>query len=315
MDETRRSLIKGILAGGSLLALGVPGVTQATSISQSCSGGARNCQLLLGSTTIDEAFSKGAQAACASYTNYRQGALPIIKLEDKLLTNPLRVAELLTQSRDTRWIAVMDNASAAIFTELVRNIESHLLSLGLHSFSSGNHTPFPLRHVWATASPAYSAGGLLASRLISDRHNFSIIENFPGESVANGVIKDSSISEFLSYRQTEQPVTYLHCAGISPIEANRLIGWRGAGNWESVLPRADKFQAYEDKKTNDAVIKHPQLASWIEATGYAVVATALGLGRNQESCSIRAFVHRSSQRNPDHQGLSETHFVSFVIDV
>jgi hypothetical protein len=315
MDETRRSLIKGMLTGGTLLALGTPSITQAVSISQSPSGSTRNCQLLLGNTTIDEAFARGAYAACTSYTNYRQGTLPIIRLEDELLTNPLRVAELLTQSRNIRWIAVMDDASAAIFTELVRNFEGRLLSLGSHSFSSGNDVSFPLRHVWATASPAYSAGGLLASELIPNQHNFSIVENFLGESVGDGVIKGSSISGFLSYRLSEQPTTYLHCAGISLIEASQLVGWKGAENWGSVLPRVDKFQTYEDKTANDAAIKHPQLENWIETTGYAVVATALGLGTNQESCSARAFVHRPSQRNRNNQELSGKHFVSFVIDV
>lgn len=311
MDETRRSLIKGMLTGGTLLAFGASTITQAVSISQSPSGSLQNYRLLLGNTTIDEAFARGAYAA----SNYRQGTLPTIKLEDGLLTNSLRVAELLAQSRNIRWIAVMDDASAAIFIELVRNSGGRLLSLGSHTLSSGNDFSFPLRHVWITASPAYSAGGLLASKLIPNRYNFSIIENFLGESVGDDVIKDSSISGFLSYRLTEQPAVYLHCAGVSPIEASQLIGWREAENWGFALSRADKLQTHEDKAANDTTIKYSQSEDWIETTGYAVVATALGLGTNQESCSTRAFIHRSSQRNRNNQELSGKHFVSFVIDV
>jgi hypothetical protein len=65
----------------------------------------------------------------------------------------------------------------------------------------------------------------------------------------------------------------------------------------------------------DAAIEHPRFDNWIEATGFAVVATALSMGIQQASCSNRAFVHRSNQRNSNHQGLSGQQFVSFVIDV
>src|SRR5690606_27205734 len=148
MDETRRSLIKGMLTGGTLLAFGIPSIIQATSISQTPSGSTQNYQLLLGNTPIDEAFAKGAQAACTRYINYRQSTLPAFKLENEILTSPLRIFDLLTQSRNMRWIAVMDYASAAIFTELVRNFEGRLLSLGAHMSSSGNDASIPMRHVW-----------------------------------------------------------------------------------------------------------------------------------------------------------------------
>lgn len=315
MDESRRNLIKGMLTGGTLLALGIPSITQAVSMNQSSSGKTRDCQLLLGNTFIDEAFARGAQAACATYTSYRQDTLPAVRLDDELLTDPLRVAELLIQSRNTRWIAVMDNASAAIFTELVRNFEGRLLSLGSHTSSSSDDTSFPLRHVWATASSAYSAGGLLASEFIRSQHNFSIVENFLEQSPVDGAMTNSSLSGFLSYRLTEQRASHLHCAGVSPLEACQLIGWQAAEKWESALPRTDELQSNQDKTAIGTVIAHPQFENWIETTGYAIVATALGLETNQQSCSSRAFVHRSKQRNPNHQKLSEKHFVSFVIDV
>ena len=60
MDETRRNLMKGMLTGGTLLALGIPGITQAVSINQSLSDKTQNCRLLLGNTQIGEMFSRGA---------------------------------------------------------------------------------------------------------------------------------------------------------------------------------------------------------------------------------------------------------------
>ncbi|MDO8895394.1 hypothetical protein [Nitrosomonas sp.] len=315
MDETRRSLIKGMLTGGTLLAFGIPTVTQAVSLSQTLSGSTQNYQLLLGNTPIDEAFAKGAQTACTRYINYRQGTLPAFKLEDELLTNPLRIVDLLTQSRNMRWIAVMDHASAAIFTELVRNFEGRLLSLGSHMSSSGNNASLPMRHMWTTASPVYSAGGLLASLLTQNQHDFSIVENFLEQAEKDSAMSDSSSAEFSSFRLAEQPATHLYCAGVSPLEASQRIGWQTSGNWQPVLSRGDKSSIDQDKTATDAAIEHPRFDNWIEATGYAVVATALGMGVQQASCSSRAFVHRSHQRNLNHQGLSEKHFVSFVIDV
>jgi len=315
MDETRRSLIKGMLTGGTLLAFGIPTVTQAVSLSQTLSGSTQNYQLLLGNTPIDEAFAKGAQTACTRYIDYRQGTLPAFKLEDELLTNPLRIVDLLTQSRNMRWIAVMDHASAAIFTELVRNFEGRLLSLGSHMSSSGNNASLPMRHMWTTASPVYSAGGLLASLLTQNQHDFSIVENFLEQAEKDSAMSDSSSVEFSSFRLAEQPATHLYCAGVSPLEASQRIGWKTSENWQPVLSRGDKSSIDQDKTATDAAIEYPQFDNWIEATGYAVVATALGMGIQQASCSSRAFVHRSNQRNLNHQGLSEKHFVSFVIDV
>lgn len=307
MDETRRNLIKGMLSGGTLLAFGIPGISQAVSTSRFSTGSAQNCQLLLGNTPIGDAFARGAVAACTSYTNYRPDILPTVKLADELLTNPLRVAELFRQSRNIRWIAVMDDASAAIFTELVRNFEGRLLSRGSHTFSSGDGISSPLRHVWATASPAYSAGGLLASQLIQNQHNFSIVENFLEQSAGDGATKSASLAGFLTYRLTTQPATHLHCAGVSALEASQLVGWKASENWQPTT--------YSEKAGSNAAIEHPQFDNWVETTGYAIVSTALGMGMNQEPCVSRAFVHRSPQHNPGDPGLAGKHFVSFVIDV
>ncbi|CAG1011870.1 hypothetical protein ANAEL_04290 [Anaerolineales bacterium] len=315
MDEARRNLMKGMLTGGTLLALGVPGITQAVPINQSVSDKTRNCHLLVANTRIGEMFSRGAYAACASNTHYRQGILPTVKLEDELLTHPLRVAELLYRSRNTRWIAVMDDSSAAIFNELVRKLDGHLLSLGSHTSASSDDATFPLRHVWTNASPAYSAGGLLASGLMQSQQNFSIVENFLEESVGDGAMTGSSISGFWSYRSAGNQATHLHCAGVSPIEACKSVGWKKSGKWESVSHRADEFRSDQDKAVRGTALVHPKFDNWEEATGFAIVAMALGMGINQESCSSRAFVNSLGQRNSSDLELSGKHFVSFVVDV
>lgn len=306
MDETRRNLIKGMFTSGALLALGIPSITSAASINQPNTGKIRHCQLLLlgNNTPINEAFISGANAAWGTYTDNRQGMLPIVKLRNELLTNPFKVAELLQQSHPVRWIAMMDNASAAIFNELIRNIEGHLLSLGLHTFSSDD-TPLPLRHVWTTTSSLNSAGGLLASTLMQNQHNFSIVEHFLGTSTSEGAMTVSPISGFTSYRLTEQQTTHLHCARVSPAEACKLLDWQGAEKWEA------PYKAASDTTTT----AQPQFDNWVEATGHVLVATALGGGTSHESCTRRAFVHKSGQHDQNIQRLSGTHFVSFLLDV
>lgn len=316
MDETRRSFIKGMLTGGTLLVFGIPTVTQALSTSQTSSGNMRDCHLLLGNTPIDEAFARGAQAACTRFSSFnKEGALPAFQFADELLTAPLRIIDLLTQSRNMRWVAIMDYANAAIFTELVRNSERRLLALGSHMFASSDNTSLPLRHVWTTASPVYSAGGLLASLLAHNQHDFSIVENFLEQTRVDSAMNYPSVEGFSSYRLAEQPATHLHCTEVSPLKASQLIGWKASENWKSIPSRDDQSSIEQIKTAAGATTEHPQFDNWIEATGYAIVATALGIEAHQESCSSRAFVHQSSQHYPDQQGLSEKHFVSFVIDV
>lgn len=304
MDETRRNLIKGMLTGGTLLALGIPGITQAAPATSTPSDHARNCQLLLGNTAIGEAFATGARAACAHYGHSGQNTLATFQLGDELLISPQHIADLLTRSHNMRWVAVMDYAHAAIFTELVRNADGRLLALGSHVSGSNTDAALSLRHRWTTASPAYSAGGLLASTLVQNGRSFSIVENFLKASFPETGLTETLLPQFSSYGLTAQPTIHLHCAGLPAPEASQLVGWETSASWDSLASRPVA-----------SFIEHPSLGNWIEATGYAVVAAALGMGIHQEACAQRAFVHRSGNRNLDHDGLAGKQFVSFVIDV
>ncbi|MBS0586930.1 MAG: hypothetical protein JSS37_03010 [Proteobacteria bacterium] len=304
MDEKRRILIKGMLTGGTLLAFGIPTITQAASINPARSDSARNCHLLLGNTPISEAFATGAQAACAHYGHSGQGALATSQLGDELLINPQHIADLLTQSHNMRWVAVMDYAHAAIFTELVRNADGRLLALGSHASASNADAALSLRHRWTTAAPAYGAGGLLASILIQNSRSFSIVENFLKVSFPETGLAEGLLPQFSSHSLTDQPATHLHCAGLPAPEASQLVGWETSANWVSLTSRpATSF------------IEHLPLGNWVEATGYAVVGAALEMGIHPEACAQRAFVHRPDNRHRDHDVLAGKQFVSFVIDV
>lgn len=169
MDVDRRNLMKGMVAGGALLAFGAP----RWGLADSPGCGPGRCALLLGHADVDDAFETGARAACAR-AGYE--GLEVVKRKGGLLSDPGQMVELLERSRGTRWIAVLDDASAAVFQELVRSAASGLLSRGSHACSEDGSVP--LRHVWMVASPVWSAGALLAASLIEGGTSFSITETF-----------------------------------------------------------------------------------------------------------------------------------------
>lgn len=288
----RRTFIQGLSAGGALLALGVPSWAFADSPDRR----AKHCVLLLGDTRVDDAFAKGARAACAGAG--REG-LQTMKLKGGLLADPGKLAGLLERSRGARWLAVMDDANAAVFQELARSVGVRLLSVGSHA--SSEEGGCSLRHVWVAASPGESAGGLLASHFIGRQGSFSIAEYFLKKPSRGRALKSWSAPGFVSYRLFKPDAMHLHCSGLSLSGGCGLLGLEKPKRWVSIPPGAGEREAVAWQSGN-----------WVESVGYAVTASALGVNSVQESCSSRAFVHRT------HIGgwaqLTEG-FVSFVMDV
>ncbi|BCT68010.1 hypothetical protein [Nitrosospira sp. NRS527] len=325
MDVNRRNLMKGALTGGTLLALGIPAGAFATPTRR-----VERFGLLLGNTPVDAAFAAGFRSAAqysakgggvmAAGAGQGNGSPQVVKLKGGLLSDYEIAARLLEKSPGTRWVAVMDDGSAAVFTELVRNAGARLLLLGSH-VSSGHDLSmqgiFPdiprLRHVWAAASPAHSAGGILASQLIGYQGSFSITENFfSAEHSAAQVQTDSATTDgfapgFLSYRLDGPDAIHLHCSGLSPSNGCESLGWGSAGRWAPVSQQAPLRGTVMGSG-------HPRSAGWVESVGYAVMAAALGMGALQESCSSRAFVHRSAAGNRGER-IDVAKFTSFVIDI
>ena len=108
MEIDRRSLMKGLLASGALLALGTPLWTFAGSPARK----PKHCVLLLGGTSADDVFERGARAACDGMTDER---LQTEKLRGGLLASTDGVSKLLEQSRGARWITVMTMPARSSF--------------------------------------------------------------------------------------------------------------------------------------------------------------------------------------------------------
>jgi hypothetical protein len=347
MDVHRRNLMKGVLTGSTLLALGIPpaAVAGAATGTPGTSGRVR---LLLGSDISDAEFAAGARTAFAAIARHTPaytgvaaggnaktgyGALEVVKLKSGLLNEYEKVANLLETFRDTRWVAVMDDGSAAVFTELVRNAGGSMVLLGSHVASEdaitagGQHVP-GLRHVWAAASPAHAPGSILATRLAGGKRGFSIVEHFfSTQPAAGGAGTDGFAPGFLGWRrdgkasspEPEPDPTYLYCAGVSPAAGCELLGWNGAFSWtplhQEPPPESAGLGKNGNKKGSKPEGMQPQAGAWAEAVGYAVMAAALGTGAFDQPCSTRAYVHQPAAGKNGMSGGGAVRFTSFVVDL
>ena len=292
MEVDRRSLMKGILAGGALLALGTP----PWALGESSPRRPNQCLLLLGGSGADDVFATGAGAAA---TGMSYDGLQIVKLKGGLLTDTDRAITLLKRSRGARVVAVMDDAGAAMFLELARTEGVRLLSMGTHACSTGAASP--LRHAWSSSSAAHSAGGLLASQLLQRHGSFSITESFLQEPAAGDAFTSWSAPGFSSYRFTEPEAIHMHCCGVSLTEGRRFLGLDTTDAWIRIPQHGRKRESVTWQSEN-----------WVESVGYAVTASALGRESVRESCSARAFVHQSRNGAPI---PPMERFVSFVMDI
>ena len=291
MKIDRRTLMKGMLAGGGVLALGVPQSTFASSPNRR----AGHCVLLLGDTRVDSAFLKGARAACADLA---YDGLQTVVLKGGLFGDSDNTVKMLETSRGSRWIVLMDDASAAIFMGLARDAGVLLLSMGTHACSDDSSCQ--LRLTWVAASPAQSAGLLLASHFAKSHNSFSITETFLMQPLWENALVNQSALGFSSYRSVSSEVINMHCSGLSLEDGCELLGLVTEG-W-SPIPHG--------VSNRPPVTRYSE--NWVESVGYAITSSALGPELLQESCSRRVFVHRS--RNVQRIQPQER-FVTFVLDV
>ncbi len=291
MDIDRRSLMKGLLAGGALLALGTPAWTFADQPVRK----ATRYLLFLGDSTVDDQFADGVRAACAEIG---YDGLEKVRVNGGLLSDPDKLVASFTRTSGVRWIAVMDDASAAVFQELARAAGGRLLSVGSHVSGSDGH---PSRHAWLAASPAEGPGGFLAAQFCGARESCSITESFLSEASDSSELTGWAAPGFSSYRSAGSEARHLHYSGLPVSEACQELGLTGSEDWTPIPPHVCKQETVSRRSPH-----------WVESVGYAVAASALGMRAVQESCSSRAFVHRSG--GPERR-QSGARFVSFVMDL
>jgi hypothetical protein len=288
----RRDFVKGMCAGTALLAWGFPTWAAAGRPVRR----AGRCVLLLGTAGVDAAFERGAAAA---FSQAGHEAWDAVRLQGGWLAEAGRLGGRLERSRWVRWVAVLDEASGAVFEELARSAGGRLLSRGSHAHADGG--ALPLRHAWLTASPDHGAAGILASRLLEGPSSFFVAESFLRGPSSSDASAAGSAPGFSSYRLSGGEPVHLHCSGLSLPEGCSMLGRSPSEGW-TPLPSSGRRREPAAGGSGD----------WVEAVGYAVAASSLGGGAVSEACSSRAFVHRTGggERVPEPRRFS-----SFVIDL
>src|SRR5690606_21896647 len=173
MEVDRRSFVKGIAAGGALLAFGAPRLARAAAPAAAAPAG---CTLFLGHPGVEAAFARGAGAVLARGGCRELGGAAGI---GGPIADYGAIRGRIARARGTRWIAALDDGGAALFQELIRSEGGRLLARGSHACSPDGAVP--LRHVWIAASPAWSAGPPLAAALAATGAAFSVAESFLDE--------------------------------------------------------------------------------------------------------------------------------------
>ncbi len=171
MDVGRRTVVKGMAAGGALLAFGAPRWAFGAPVADPR---AARCVLLLGDVDAHAGVARGARGLLA-----RAGCVEraLVAPPGGVLAAPDAVRARLAQARGTRWIALLDDAAAAVFQELVRGVDGRLLSRGHHT-ATATADGTARRAAWMAASPAWAAGALLAASLAAPAAGVSISESF-----------------------------------------------------------------------------------------------------------------------------------------
>jgi len=292
MEVDRRTLMKGMLASGALLALGVPSWAFADQPPRR----PKHCLLVLSGTGADEAFARGTQAACAAMT-YEQ--IRTVHLKGGLFTGIDQLVHLLDQSRGARLIAILDDANAVIFLELARPAGVRMLSMGTHACSTDGVCH--IRHDLASTSQDHGAGGLLASQLTHQQSSFSITESFLHDASGEPTFSAWSAPGFCSYRSAEPEAIHLHCSGFSLQDGCRLLS----------LDTIEKWIPLPAQMSDRGSLILPS-ENWVESVGYAVTASALSMDSLTKSCSSRAFAHQAT--GGARIGPRER-FMSFVMDL
>lgn len=293
MEVDRRSLMKGMLASGALLALGTPPWAFADRSPRR----PKQCLLLLGGTSADDLFKSGTQAACAAMT-YED--CRTVHLKGGLFTGMDEMRNLLDHSRGGRMIAILDDAGAVMFLELARPAGARMLSMGMHACSTDR--AWHIRHDLTSTSQDHSAGGLLASHFIQQSEDFSITETFLREPPAEErALTSWGAPGFSSHRFAGPDPIHVHCSGCSLPDGRRLLGLETTEGWIPIPAQACTRESVTWRSEN-----------WVASVGYAVTASALGGDTVPESCASRVFVHQSRNRKGTQRA---ERFVSFVMDI
>lgn len=244
MNESRRNLLKGMLAGGIIGAVGLPRLSLATRPMTP-----KPVALLLTGTPVDAMFAVASKAAAAALD---QPDPSIFALDHGGAFDPAGVRHFLQEHRGMRVMGLMEDAGYVLFSEMARDAGADLMLEGWHIQHGGSTS----RHALRMATGLHGVADILASGLARRGESFAVTE-LPFDTASRSLRGwDWSSLGFESYRVDQERPLWLHLAGcplesacaaleVEPARAEPLVCWSqcpkvvsAEGGWPALLGHA-----------------------------------------------------------------------------
>lgn len=281
MKAHRRTLLKGLMAGSAIAAVGLPKI----SFAKSRTPAARDV-VLVSCGASDAGFMTAAGAVACERRSVGSGSLPELAA----------ARALFEQNRGQRLVGLMEDGAYVLFSELARDAGVRLVFEGQHSVAASGRVS---RHALNAATGFHGAAESLAAALVNADAAFAIAETPVG---AGGRIVrggDWSRLGFDSFRVADDAPLWLHLAGVS-----RGEGCEALGLAEAQAEPLRCWPTYAPEAPSGAT-------GWSAALGSTLARLAAGGEENRRPAVRQVFVR--GNRALDDLAAADS-FVSFVME-
>ncbi|MBI4987693.1 MAG: hypothetical protein HZC23_02635 [Rhodocyclales bacterium] len=282
MKPHRRALLKGMMAGSAIAAVGLPKI----SFAKPQAPAARDV-VLVGCGGIDAGFAAGAgEAGALKPRNLGAGSLP-----DLAATRAL-----FESCRGKRLVGLMEDGAYVLFSEMARDAGARLVFEGQHSIAADGRLS---RHAFSSAAGFHGSAEPLAAALSATDAAFVIAEapvGGGGRVVRGG---DWSRLGFDSFHVADEVPTWLHLSGVSRQEGCDALGVAAVQTeplrcWPTYVPTASA-----------------SAAGWSAILGNTLARLAAGGEENRQPCIRQAFIRRAEALD---DFAAHDSYVSFVME-
>lgn len=263
MKPHRRALLKGMMAGSAIAAVGLPKI----SFAKSATPTAREV-VLVTCGGCDAGFAAAAETVAHERRSVGAGALPDLAA----------VRALFEQGRGKRLLGLMEDGAYVLFSELARDAGVRLVFEGQHSAAASGRVS---RHALHAAAGFHGSAEPLAAALANADAAFAIAETpvgGGGRIVRGG---DWSRLGFDSFHIGGETPAWLHLSGISRGEGCEAFGVADAQAeplrcWPTYVPEAPAGAT-----------------GWSAALGRTLARLAAGGEENRRPAVRQAFIRHA----------------------